>query len=61
MSFWERRILVATFEELFLQLCLGDLDFHSFVDLFCMPAFVIGVIFDGRREERIDEGCLSKS
>lgn len=47
MSFWKRRVGVVTFKEFLLQLSLGDLDFHGFIDLFCVTALVIGVILDG--------------
>ena len=44
-----------TLEELLFQFSLCNLDLDSLVDLLGMPASVICVIFDGSREESIDE------
>ena len=52
---------IPTFEELLLQLCLCDLNLHGLVDLLGMTATVIGVVFDGSREEGVDERRLSKA
>lgn len=35
-----------TFEELLLELGLGDFDFNGLVDLLCVSALVVGVVFD---------------
>lgn len=50
-----------TLEELLLQLSLCDLDLDSLVHLLLVSALVIGIILDGRREEGVDEGGLSKA
>lgn len=50
-----------TFEELLLQLGLGDLDLDGAVDLLLVAALVVGIVFDGGREEGVDEGSLSQS
>jgi len=42
--------VMVTFEELFFQLGLGNLNLNGLVDLFGMAASVIGVILDGSRE-----------
>lgn len=50
-----------TFEELLLQLGLGDLDLDGTVDLLLVAALVIGIVLDGGGEEGVDEGSLSQS
>ena len=50
-----------TFEELLLELGFCDLYFNSLVDLLCVSLLVIGVVLDRRREECVDEGCLSQA
>jgi hypothetical protein len=50
-----------TFEELLLQLGLGDLDLDGAVNLLLVAALVIGIVFDGGREQGVDEGSLSQS
>lgn len=50
-----------TFEELLLQLRLGDFDFHRSVNLLLVTALVVGVVLDGGREQGIDERGLSQS
>jgi hypothetical protein len=52
---------VYTFEELLLQLSLGDLNLHGFVDLLRMPALVVGIVLDGRREQSVDERRLAQT
>ncbi len=42
--------VMVTFEELFFQLGLGNLNLNGLVDLFGMATSVIGVILDGSRE-----------
>ena len=48
-----------TFEEFLFQLRFGDFDLDGFVDLFGVAAAVVGVVFDGRGEEGVDEGCFA--
>ena len=50
-----------TFEELLLQLCLGNLNLNSLVDLLVMAALVVGIVLDRGREEGVDECGLSAS
>ena len=50
----------AHFEELLLQLGLGDLDLDRLVDLLGVAAAVVGVVLDGRAEEGVDEGRLAE-
>lgn len=52
---------VFTFEELLLQLSLGDLNLDSPVNLLLVTALVVGVILDRGREQGVDEGSLSTS
>ena len=54
------RAAAPTLEELLLQLGLGDLDLDRLVDLLLVAAPVVGVVLDGRREERVDEGRLAQ-
>lgn len=51
---------MSTLEEFLLQLSLSDLDLHSFVNLLCMTALVIGVVLDGRGEESVNERRLAE-
>ena len=51
----------CTLEELLLELSFGNLDLNSFVHLLVVSSLVIGVVFDGSREESVDEGCLSEA
>lgn len=53
--------MARTLEELLLKLSLGNLNLDSLVHLLVVSSLVIGVVLDGGREERIDEGSLSKS
>lgn len=53
--------LPRTFEELFLQFGLGDLDLDRLVHLLGMAALVICVVLDCGREQGVDEGCLSQT
>lgn len=46
----------STLEELLLELCLGDFDFHRLVHLFVVTTLVIGVVLDGGGEKGVDEG-----
>lgn len=55
------RQALSTFEELLLQLCLGDLDFDGTVDLLLVAALVVGVVLDGGREQGVDKRGLSQS
>ena len=48
-------------EELLLQLCFGDFDFDSLVDLLGVAAAMIGVVLDGGGEEGVDEGRLAEA
>ena len=50
-----------TFEELLLKLSLSDLDLHSLVDLLGVTPSMVGIVLDGRREQRVDKGGLSKA
>lgn len=50
-----------TLEELLFQLCLCDLDLDGLVHLLHVAALVVGVVFDGGGEERVDEGGLSEA
>jgi hypothetical protein len=50
-----------TFEELLLQLGLGDLDLDGAVDLLLVAALVIGIVLDGGGEESVDKGSLSQA
>ncbi len=54
-------IHVLTLEELLLQLGLGDLYLDSLVHLLVVAPLVVGIVFDCRREERVDEGGLSQT
>lgn len=54
------RVTARTFEELLLQLGLGDLDLDRLVDLLLMPALVVGIVLDGGGEQRVDEGRLAQ-
>ena len=51
----------ADFEELLLQLGLGDFDLDRLVDLLGVAAAVVGVVLDGGGEEGVDEGRLAQS
>lgn len=51
----------ADLEELLFQLSLGDLDLHGLVDLLGVTAAVVGIVFDGSAEQRVDEGRLSQA
>ena len=51
---------MRTLEELLLQLGLGDLDLDRLVDLLLVAALVVGVVLDGGREQRVDEGRLAQ-
>lgn len=50
-----------TFEELLLQLGLGDLDLDRLVHLLLVTALAIRVLLDGGGEERVDEGRLAEA
>jgi hypothetical protein len=50
-----------TFKELFLELCLCDFNLDRLVNLLVMAALVIGVVFDGRGEEGVNESGLAES
>ena len=52
---------MITFEELLLQLRLGDFDLHSAVNLLLVTALVVGVVLDSSRKQGVDKGSLSKS
>jgi len=49
----------CTFEELFFQFGLCDLNLDSLVHLLCVPSLVVGVVLDGCREEGVDESSLA--
>jgi hypothetical protein len=55
------RACLLTLEELLLQLSLGDLDLDGLVNLLLVSALVVGVVLDGRREQRVDEGGLAQA
>lgn len=44
-----------TLEELLFKLRLCDLNLDRLVYLLLVTAFVVGIILDGRREQRVDE------
>lgn len=50
-----------TLEKLLLQLGLGDLNLNGTVNLLLVTALVVGIVFDGGREEGVDKGSLSQS
>ena len=52
---------MITFEELLLQLSLGDLNLNGSVNLLLMTALVVGVVFDGCGKQGVDESGLSQS
>lgn len=52
---------LTTFEELLLQLSLGDFDLHRAVNLLLVTALVVGVVFDSSRKQGVDKGSLSQS
>lgn len=51
----------CTFEELLLELSLGDLNLDCLVNLLVVSALVVGVVLDGGGEEGVDESGLSES
>lgn len=53
------RYLGRTFEELLLELSLGNLNLHGSVNLLLVAALVIGIVLNGGGEEGVDEGRLS--
>jgi hypothetical protein len=55
----KRKLSARTFEKFLLQLSLCDFDLDGLVNLLCVSALVVCVVFDGGREEGIDEGRLS--
>jgi hypothetical protein len=50
-----------TFEELLLELSLGDLDLDRLVHLLVVSSLVVGIVLDGGGEQGVDEGSLSES
>ena len=48
-----------TFEKLLLQLGLCNFDLNGLVNLLCVSALVVCIVFDGGGEEGVDEGRLS--
>jgi hypothetical protein len=50
-----------TFEELLLQLSLGNLNLDRLVHLLHVSALVVGIILNRGREEGVDEGRLSEA
>jgi hypothetical protein len=54
-------IASCTFEELLLELRLGNLNLHCLVDLLVVAALVVRVILDGGGEKGVDEGRLAES
>lgn len=50
-----------TLEELLLQLGLCDLNLDCLVHLLMVSSLVIGIVFDGGGEERVDEGRLAEA
>lgn len=50
-----------TFEELLLQLSLGDLDLDGLINLLGVALLVVGIVLDGGREQSVDECGLSQS
>ena len=51
----------STFEKLLLEFSFGDLNLNGLVHLLRMAASVVCVVFDGGREEGVDEGSLSQA
>lgn len=52
---------MRTFEELLLELSLGDLNLNRLVHLLMVSSLVVGIVLDGGGEEGIDEGSLSET
>jgi hypothetical protein len=52
--------VALTFEELFFQFCLCDLNLDRFVNLLIMTALVVGVILDSGREKGVDERSFAQ-
>lgn len=52
---------IHTLEKFLLELGLGNLNLDSFINLLVVAALVVGVVFDGGREECVDEGRLSEA
>jgi hypothetical protein len=50
-----------TLEELLLELGLGDLDLDRLVHLLVVSSLVVGVVFDRRGEQRVDERRLAEA
>jgi hypothetical protein len=50
-----------TFEELLLELGLGDLNLDCLVHLLVVSSLVVGIVLDGGGEEGVDEGSLSEA
>jgi hypothetical protein len=50
-----------TLEELLLELSFGDLNLDRLVHLLVVSSLVVGIVFDGGGEERVDEGRLSET
>ena len=54
-------ICCRTLEELLLELSLCDFDLDGLVDLLLVAPLVVGIVLDGRGEQRVDEGGLSEA
>lgn len=54
-------ICCRTLEELLLELSLCDFDLDGLVDLLLVAPLVVGIVLDGRGEQRVDEGGLAEA
>ena len=50
-----------TFEELLLELSLGDLNLDRLVNLLGVPSAVVGVVLDSGGEKGVDEGGFAEA
>lgn len=50
-----------TLEELLLELSLCDFDLDGLVDLLLVAPLMVGIVLDGRGEQRVDEGGLAEA
>lgn len=54
-------LISPTLEELLLKFSLGNLNLDRLVNLLGMAPLVVCIVFDGGREEGVDEGGLSQA
>lgn len=55
------KTISCTFEELFLQLSLCNLNLNSLINLLGMASLVVLIVLDGGGEEGVDEGGLAQA